>query len=245
MAEVEVDEAATRSALMRLKRAGVLQSVREGVAGYQLNPELEDVFREGDERIYAPKRSGPDDPWVIVSFSVPESQRNLRYRIRRILSQRGFGTVSAGLWIAPAPAVEHLRQELRREELLEFAEFFIGHPLVAPGPEKIQTWWDIAALEALYTGFIERFRPVQHRWRASASSTSGRSRAVAGNAAAFADYLSTVTAWRRLPFLDPGIPLAYLPNNWQGRAAEELFADIHDRLASPARQYVTSVIGAI
>lgn len=235
MADVGVEEPATRSALMRLKRGAVLQSVRDRTASYRLNPELEDVFREGDERIFAPTRSHPGDAWVLVSFSVPEAQRNMRYRIRRILSLRGFGTVGAGLWIAPASAVDHLRRELLREELLEFAEFFVGHPFEAPVAEKVHTWWDIPALEAMYAGFVERFRAVLNRWRSEPATSDSRSQA-------FADYLSTVTAWRRLPFLDPGIPLQYLPEGWQGLAAEQLFAELHDLLAKPSRRYVQSVM---
>ena len=40
---------------------------------------------------------------------------------------------------------------------------------------------------------------------------------------AFADYVRVLTAWRRLPFLDPGLPPELLPADWHGTRAAELF----------------------
>ncbi len=45
------------------------------------------------------------------------------------------------------------------------------------------------------------------------------------DARAFADDVLLLTAWRRLPYLDPGLPVEFLPQDWQGIAAERLFID--------------------
>lgn len=239
MADLGVDHQAVRSALTRLKKRQVLLSTREnGVASYVLNPDLEDVFREGDERIFSPRRSRPGDPWLLVAFSVPESKRHLRHRIRRILAQRGFGTVSSGLWIAPAFMVHHVRRQLDREGLLEFVEVFVAEHITSDHVEKKLTeWWDTSALIELYAGFIASFEPVRTRW-------NGRHMSATDLPAAFGDYVDTITAWRRLPFLDPGLPLEFLAEDWHGLSGERLFADIHRLLAEPARRHAQSVLGA-
>jgi DNA-binding transcriptional regulator PaaX len=41
-----------------------------------------------------------------------------------------------------------------------------------------------------------------------------------------------LTTWRRLPYLDPGLPLALLPKPWNGVTADELFSAL-TRLAEP------------
>jgi phenylacetic acid degradation operon negative regulatory protein len=52
-----------------------------------------------------------------------------------------------------------------------------------------------------------------------------------------------LTDWRRLPYLDPGLPAELLPGDWIGiRAAEEFFA-VRALLEEPARAYVQRVIG--
>ena len=50
---------------------------------------------------------------------------------------------------------------------------------------------------------------------------------------AFAAYVRMLTVWRRLRYLDPGLPLELLPPRWKGVAAAELFAEL-DRGAAPA-----------
>ena len=50
--------------------------------------------------------------------------------------------------------------------------------------------------------------------------------------------MRAVTDWRRLPYLDPGLPVELLPAGWIGvRAAEDFFA-LRALLEEPARAYV-------
>jgi phenylacetic acid degradation operon negative regulatory protein len=255
LATLDVDEAAARSALSRLKKRGILLSDRKnGLAGYRLDPELEDVFAEGDERIFAPRRARPGDRWLLAAFSVPESQRHLRHQLRRVLAGRGFGTVGPGLWIAPEFVYEHLRRELDREGLGEFVEYFAADVLGHDPAARVAEWWDLDALGELYAGFVAAFEPVRRRW-ASAGVGTGRGTGTgaaapnppegsgeSNDARAFADYVLLLTAWRRLPYLDPGLPTEYLPADWQGLAAERLFLGLHERLAPPAARYAARVI---
>jgi phenylacetic acid degradation operon negative regulatory protein len=36
-----------------------------------------------------------------------------------------------------------------------------------------------------------------------------------------------VHAWRRFPWIDPGLPVEFLPAPWRGTAAAGLFARLH------------------
>ena len=51
-----------------------------------------------------------------------------------------------------------------------------------------------------------------------------------------------LTAWRRLPYLDPGIPLELLPDGWPGEKAGELFATLDTRLREPAAKHAHALI---
>lgn len=233
---LEVDEAAARSALSRLKKRGVLLSTRKGSsAAYQLNPAMEDVFAEGDERIFSPRRAQPGDRWLLAAFSVPESQRHLRHQIRRVLAGRGFGTVGPGLWIAPEFVYEHLRRELEREGLLEYVELFAADLLAEQVADRVGDWWDLGALTELYAGFSAEFEPVLARWRTTEPGTGTDVRA-------FADDIRVLTAWRRLPYLDPGLPAEYLPPDWAGTAASALFTELHSCLAPAAARHAATII---
>lgn len=239
VAGLGVEEGAARSALSRLKKRGVLRSDRAGgAAAYRLDPLLEDVFAEGDERIFGHRRAEPGDPWVLAAFSVPEQQRHLRHRLRKVLAGRGFGAVGAGLWIAPAHVVPHLRHELAREQLDGFVELFTAEPLDGDVAARVAQWWDLGALAQRYAAFTAEFEPVRGRWAGRADESDA-----AGDAHAFADYVRLLTAWRRLPFLDPGLPAEYLPADWAGSAAEELFTTLHELLGAPAARHAAKVLG--
>ncbi len=54
-----------------------------------------------------------------------------------------------------------------------------------------------------------------------------------------------LTDWRRLPYVDPGLPLELLPSRWNGVRAAELFADLGDRLSSPARTHAKTLIRGV
>ncbi|MEA5454191.1 PaaX family transcriptional regulator C-terminal domain-containing protein [Sinomonas sp. JGH33] len=236
LGDLGIESAGVRSAVSRLKKRGVLESVRVGgAAAYRLGSGLEEIFHEGDERIFSPRRASIGDPWLLAAFSVPESQRNLRHQIRSALTRLGFGAVTPGLWIAPAFLETEARTQVGRAGAAGYVEFFrADYADDGSGPtmrELVASWWDLEALESMYVEFVENHREVGERW-ASAEPASPQE-----HADAFADYVSMLTQWRRLPYLDPGLPVEYLPEDWHGVVAQDLFRTLHERLAGPARQH--------
>ncbi|AFR34533.1 PaaX family transcriptional regulator C-terminal domain-containing protein [Arthrobacter sp. Rue61a] len=241
LGDLGVESAGVRSSVSRLKKRGVLSSFRQGgVAAYKLAQGLEDVFRAGDERIFARRRAKKGDDWILVSFSVPEAHRHLRHKLRTILTRIGCGQVSPGLWIAPGNLSDEVSQQLDRAGLMEYVDLFKAAPLTDDQIRaKVGQWWDLASLEALYNEFIERYEAVLERWLTVDVTTDQSIQ----EKLAFSDYVPMVTQWRRLPYLDPGLPSEYLPEGWSGLAAETLFAELHAALAPMAEKYASSVVG--
>ena len=102
MAAAGADEPAVRSSISRLKQRGILAPVRAGgAAGYALSPAGTEILAEGDRRIFERPRAVLSDGWLLAVFSVPEQERRRRHALRSRLAWLGFGTVSAGVWIAP------------------------------------------------------------------------------------------------------------------------------------------------
>lgn len=243
LGDLGVESAGVRSSVSRLKKRGVLVSLKQGgSAAYSLAPGLEEVFKAGDERIFSPRRAEGGDDWMLTSFSVPESQRHLRHKLRTILTRMGCGQVSPGLWIAPGNLADEIGQQLDRAGLMEYVDLFRGAHLGQGNVKaKVSQWWDLPALDALYSEFLTRHRDVLERWSAGAAEESVTPEQLRQ---AFADYVPTVTQWRRLPYLDPGLPEEYLPEGWSGLAAEALFAEVHALLGPKAQRYARSVLGS-
>jgi phenylacetic acid degradation operon negative regulatory protein len=234
LAEVGVDDQAVRSAISRLKRRGMLVAQkRDGLAGYALSEHARSILLEGDRRIFRRPSVDVEDQWLLAVFSVPESEREKRHQLRSKLSWLGFGTVSSGVWIAPAHVEEEARDVLEGVGLDAYVDLFRAeHAGFRPLPEQVADWWDLEDLERMYDDFVAAYRPVRDSWRR---------RRKEDDAAAFADYLQLLTSWRRLPYLDPGLPSSLLPAAWRGAEAADIFFELRERLTPAAHRHVETV----
>ncbi|GAA4536808.1 PaaX family transcriptional regulator [Amycolatopsis samaneae] len=235
LAALGVDEPAVRSSISRLKRRGILEAVRHGsTAGYELSGTGRAILREGDQRIFRRERARIDDGWVLAVFSVPEAERHRRHLLRTQLARLGFGTVSSGVWIAPAQLREVTARTLGELGLSGYAELFhADHVAFGELTAKVREWWDLAQLDELYTAFLDEYGPTLRRWQ--------RRRTVSGDEA-FPDYVRVLTGWRRMPYLDPGLPAELLPPDWPGLRASDLFFTLRARLETAARAFVTRTV---
>lgn len=234
MADLGVDAAAVRSSVSRLKKRDILRSVKvDGRAGYALAPQTLEILREGDVRIFSRPRATSEDGWLVVVFSVPESEREKRHALRSQLVRLGFGTAAPGVWVAPGTLRDETVRVLDRLGLSAYTELFAGSYLDERDlPEKLRSWWDLAELESLYTEFYSAYEPVRSLRDGHAPDPHE----------AFTTYVPMLTAWRRLPYLDPGLPLDHLPPDWKGIAAGDVFSDLDAMLRKPADVHAQSVL---
>ena len=236
LAELGIDAQAVRSSISRLKRREILLSERrDGRAGYALSPYARSVLETGDRRIFE-RHATSDDGWVIAVFSVPESERQHRHQLRSRLTWLGFGTVSSGVWIAPAHALDDTRDHLLRHGLDQYVNLFRGDYVAFGDPaEQVHHWWDLEALQKLYDEFVTEFTPMAARW-------AGAAKRPVPDRDAFVDYVHVLTAWRRFPYLDPGLPAALLPATWAGTAAADLFFGLRRALEQPAHDFARGLL---
>jgi phenylacetic acid degradation operon negative regulatory protein len=231
LAELGVDEPAVRSSISRLKRRGILTAERSaGLAGYALSAQARQILDEGDRRIFQRQQANLDEGWLLAVFSVPEAERDRRHQLRSRLSWLGFGTVAAGVWIAPARLLSETRDVLERHGLTGYVDLFRAeHLAFAEVASQVPHWWDLDRLQGLYADFLVRHRP---------RLVSYRRRRTVPERQAFADYVTALTDWRRLPYSDPGLAAELLPSGWKGGRAAETFFELRQLLAEPAHNYV-------
>jgi phenylacetic acid degradation operon negative regulatory protein len=244
---------------------------QSGAAGYALSADARQVFADGDRRIFGRRTATPAEGWVLAVFSIPESERQRRHALRSRLTWLGFGHVAAGVWIAPAHLADEARHTLERLGLTGYVDLFRADYLAfADPPGAVAGWWDLQALKGMYDELIARYEPVLARWTTAdpdsgetpgagpgsgppgsttpevgPGGTPGGTAPGSGvrlsDAAAFAEHTRALTAWRRMPYLDPGLPADLLPPDWHGARAAELFFRLHARLRAPALRHVRTV----
>ncbi|MEX1079895.1 MAG: PaaX family transcriptional regulator C-terminal domain-containing protein [Homoserinimonas sp.] len=231
MEAVGVSPVSTRTAVLRVKTKGLLSpSIVDGHAGYRLNPEAVPMLERGDRRIYSFRQQGDGDKWCLISYSIPETQRDARHQLRRRLGWIGCGTVATGLWICPAFLIDEVEEILSDLNLRDTATLFVASsPRLSGSPaEAASRWWDLERLAALHRRFLER-----HTDATSFASSQD----------AFSRYVHALDDWRIIPYLDPGLPPRALPADWPGFDSVALFGRLTSTLAAPAEAYVRGVVG--
>lgn len=216
-----VSEASGRSALSRMKSRGEIEALRKGSQrGYVLTPAAEQWFQDGNVRIMEGSSSTIGDEWVLASFTVPEQNRSIRYRIRSRLQGLGFGQVSGGLMIAPGHITDEAVRMLSRAQFTEYVELWKSQHLGFGDPaDLVADAWDLDSILDAYNAYL-----------AVADELLARP-PVSDDKDAFVRYLININAWRELPFLDPGISLRHLPDGWPSAQARTKF----NRLATDLR----------
>jgi phenylacetic acid degradation operon negative regulatory protein len=231
LGEVGIEEKAARQALTRTAGEDLLSAERDGRrVRWHLTERGTQLLTEGTARIYSFGRTPAswDGRWLALAVSVPESQRQLRHLLRTRLTWAGLGSPSPGIWVTPDAEKDKEVAEVVASLGVD-AYSFIG-PLGSIGdPERIVAEaWQLDEVEQRYRDFLESF----------ASSKIG------SPAEAFRSQVRLVQAWRRFPFLDPGLPAALLPAKWPGHQAADLFYRRHDRWHASAQAYWESLMSS-
>jgi phenylacetic acid degradation operon negative regulatory protein len=226
MAALGIEPKAARQALARTAAEGLLTSTRHGrKVRWALTGAGDSLLTEGTERIYGFMRNTRrwDGGWLVVAVGVPESQRQLRHRLRTRLTWLGLGSPSSGLWIVPDTGKEAAVRAVIGE--LDPAGPTFAWTGVSAGigdpTALLRAAWDLDDVEKRYLAFIDRAD--------IANPTSDQE--------AFVQQVQLIQDWRRFPFLDPDLPVELLDHDWPGPRAAAAFHDRRDRWHRRAQGY--------
>ena len=228
-----VGESTSRVALSRMRREGWFTTYRDGrQTSYALTARSIRMLDEGRARIFDRGRDDWDGNWRMVIYAVPEESRAERDRVRRTLTWHGFGPLAAATWISPHPRLDTVRGALAdlsatRMELLESRSLSR-----AADREMAFRCWDLESLGRDYIELISAYQQLP----------APAELAVLPGADALRRQVELVASYRALPFRDPDLPAALLPEGWPGRRAHALFTAAHDALDGPAGTFVRDVV---
>ncbi|MFB2585507.1 PaaX family transcriptional regulator [Herbiconiux liukaitaii] len=234
MGQCGLDESSVRTAIFRLKQRGwLVPETRSRAKGYLLTEVALDALAAGDEIVWhARQAANLDDGWCVVNFSVPESARAKRHKLRAHLASLGFGNIGSGVWIAPARMLDAAKRAIDELDLTGQSAVFVGD--YAGGQELdelLRSGWDLPEIDQRYRDFIEA-----HRAEAEALEATG----VIDGEDAFVTYVTVINQWRKLPFRDPGLPREILGDDWAAPDAGVLFERLVTLLEGRALAHAAS-----
>lgn len=234
-AEFGLSELALRSVLARMARAGWIAATRHGNRSfYHLTRHGRALIAEGTSRIFRPRRQPWDGQWHLVTYSIPEAQRELRDQFRKRLSYLGFGSLAAGAWISPHDLRAEVGELAADLELAGSVDQFRGAYLrPEEGPALAGRVWPLDRLAAAYAAFAQRWQGV-----------AAESRRGLADARAFVLRFWLIHEYQRFCLEDPDLPPELVRPDWPGREVQALFETLHARLGPRANRFFDAVFAA-
>jgi phenylacetic acid degradation operon negative regulatory protein len=210
-----IEERTARQAIVRGADSGWIEPQRSGrEVAWSLSPELRRVFEEG-----APRVDSLGDPflewdgnWLVLLVTVPQALRSTRKRLYSSLDWEGFGNPAAGVWLSPhserRDSVLALIDGLR---LADSTLSFLGKTdsIGLSESDIVRSGWDLDAL-------AERYAEVYAEFRNPSPAP--------GDDTLFT-HIRILSELQRLPFADPQLPEALVPD-WIGRRVTTHLQDL-------------------
>ncbi|MGW1786577.1 PaaX family transcriptional regulator [Streptomyces sp. NPDC002143] len=212
-----------RVTLARLRERGWFDVRREGRESiYRFTPTALQALDEGRRKIFRDPATPWNGEWSMVIYTVPENDRQTRDDLRKKLAWLGFGSLAAATWVCPHPrldAVANAAALLPTARLTLLTTRTTGLP--ADRAMAAQCW-ELDEIAADYAEFVRRLRTGHADYRARALDA----------AAALAERVRLVNAYRHVVQRDPQLPTELQPPGWTGDEAYRLFTQAHDALAA-------------
>ncbi|GAA1314478.1 PaaX family transcriptional regulator [Saccharothrix xinjiangensis] len=237
LAEAGVSHAGARTTISRLARRGVLEGSRQGRnSSYRLTEAAARNLAAGGRSLVSAATGAAawDGQWTLIAFSLPQDGDAQRRELRSRLRWLGCAPLYDGLWISSHDLTGRTGAQLADLTSGALTVFRARHVELdaSIGRNPIDAW-DTAAIARHYEAFLRRWNPLLPDIRAARIT----------GVEAVGARTAVMDTYRRLPILDPSLPLRLLPPGWPRKSALDLFTAVYDGLAGPAQEHVRAVAG--
>ncbi len=229
LTELGVSEVACRATLSRMAKKGALERSLEGRSvAFRASPRTRDLlFRDRERILSSSPFEHPGDGWTVLMFSVPESRRDVRHRLRTRLSWAGFGPLGDGLWIAPgSPDVDDVLIVVQdpADPGSSITVFDAVPRLPTRAEDVVAQAWNLPAVRGEHDTFLQEWEAVEESELSALATLSALS-----------------VDWIRLLRVDPGLPARYLPHDWPAGRSTATYRRHYERLGPAARSQFTAL----
>ncbi len=229
LAPLGINERLTRTAVFRLVQDGWLESRKQGRRSYyRLTQTGQNYYQRAAKRIYTSTRPDWDGVWTLLFVSlVPEEKRDA---LHRGLSWLGYGRMAVGVYALPCddrPPLDELLADL------ELQDSIVNMQAQAENAETLQKLvmarWKLRKLRQRYQEFTSHYQDARKALQSNKPP---------GGHSMFLLRVLLMHEYRRILLSDPELPVAMLPADWEGYAAQSLTSDIYRHLATHTAKWV-------
>ncbi|WP_461531147.1 phenylacetic acid degradation operon negative regulatory protein PaaX [Pseudomonas sp. 210_17 TE3656] len=233
---IGINERLIRTSIFRLTKEGWLSAEKVGRRSYySLTGTGRRRFEKAFKRVYSSALPAWDGSWTLVLLSqLPQDKRK---QVREELEWQGFGAISPVMLACPRCERADVVATLQDLEVLEDTILFetTAQDVLASKALRMQVResWNIEALAAQYSEFIQLFRPL---WQAL------REQDELQPMDCFLARTLLIHEYRKLLLRDPQLPEELLPGDWEGRAARQLCRNIYRLVQARGEEFLSSAL---
>lgn len=233
---IGINERLIRTSIFRLTKEGWLSAEKVGRRSYySLTGTGRRRFEKAFKRVYSSALPAWDGSWTLALLSqLPQDKRK---QVREELEWQGFGAISPVMLACPRCERSDVVATLQDLEVLEDTILFetTAQDVLASKALRMQVResWNIEALAAQYSEFIQLFRPL---WQAL------REQDQLQPMDCFLARTLLIHEYRKLLLRDPQLPDELLPGDWEGRAARQLCRNIYRLVQAKGEEFLSSAL---
>lgn len=206
LGDLGLSEAAARSAILRMRRRGLLSSTRTGRTVAYAPSRMVIAGQQRHRNQFVGTGPDWDGAFHALLVSVPEDDRSFRDELRRTATIAGYRTLRSGLLIAPSDRTEELGTTLAR---------------TPPAASVIAARLELSPEDARRVAAeLWRLGELATRYRALATAARAASEEARGHrpigAAAVRAFAAAALPIYEAIADDPGLPADLLPEAWPG-----------------------------
>lgn len=233
LAPLGINERLTRTAVFRLVQDGWLESRKQGRRSYyRLTKTGQHYYQRSARRIYASSKPDWDGVWTLLFVSlVPEDKRDT---LHRGLSWLGYGRMAAAVYALPCndrPPLDELLSDLELEDCIVHMQAQADN--AASLQKLVMSRWKLDDLRQRYKEFT-----LQYRKALRSMQSKNKSAGPSTDHALLLLRVLMLQEYRRVLLSDPELPVAMLPADWEGYAAQSLVGEIYREIAVRSAAWV-------
>lgn len=172
-----------------------------------------------------PDWSGWDGSWRGFLFSIPESRKKERHRIRTKLSAYRFAPWYGGFWIRPNHPAEKIEQAFSPEQEGGTGRLITFLPQQEISAEEVHRLWKVPKIQEQYLKGMETIKDELANLSQYSPEEAHVKRIEIGNRAV------------PLIYQDPLLPPRYLPDEWAGNRFKAAFFKWDDVIREKAEPF--------
>ncbi len=196
------------------------------------------LLEEGAQRTFQPLYDPWDGRWHLLIYSIPETKRPLRRRLRRRLIWLGFSNLNQSTCISPRDLRSEVRQLVDALDLLAYVgSFTVEHREFSSDEEIVARCWDLKLLNEYYGSLFSRYDPLFQDYEVRLTVGDGLD-----PQECFLQRFTLMHDYRSSPYVDPNLPRELLPEDWLGERGSQLFQQFHELLVDGAETFMDSVL---